>query len=202
MKLLESDPFVTIAIDSTTETFCLNEAQNMHRHLTKLFPTDPTIQPVERYKTWNIGKISVWWWLRHIAKEQILRIIRVPFKDDYRIRGDVDDLVIKLMRNGLLYHIQVRTRTTDIPVAPEHKFHMDSISPMVIYVYVTYDPRTFTSSIVGFANWDRLKTTITEIRGSGVDEHILHIPGEFEIAIKNMGSINRAVEWMKGTSNA
>lgn len=204
MKLIVAENgSVSVEIDSNAETFCENQAIKMRKHLTTLFPNDPTIQTIAKYKLWNIGKIAVWYWLRKLEKEKLLRIVRTPFKDDYKVHEDIDDMVVLLMRNGKTYHIEARTRASDIPPTPEQTCRMDLIKPRVVYVFAVYDPRKYVVNMVGFANWTVLQKAASEIElcSAEQEEGEIHIPGEFSIPIRNMGSIEQGVQWMKGTQN-
>lgn len=198
MKLTETESTISVEIDPNAESFCEKEGVKMVKHLTALFPNDPTIQNASKYKTWNIGKLAVWYWLRRLEKEKLLRIVRTPFKDEYKVHDDIDDLVVVLMRNGVPYHLEVRTRSSDIPPALEQSVHMDCIKPMVIYVFVIYNPKTYQAQIVGWANWEVLKSCAIEMSCCGDEEKIVHIPGEFAVYLKDMKSIQDAVKWTKG----
>ena len=198
MKMIESETSLAVEIDPNAEAFCEKEGVKMFKHLSALFPKDGTIKTASKYKLWNIGKLAVWYWLRRLERERLLRLVRTPFKDEYTVHEDIDDMIVFLMRNGETYHLEVRTRESNILPPKDKTLRLDGIKPMVIYIFVVYHPTTYTANIVGWGNWDVLKTVATEVASCEQDGELVRAPGEFVININDMKSVQDGVKWMKG----
>jgi hypothetical protein len=178
-------------LTSKNKEYCSAHAQKMADGFpTYSFKNDEN-QSLDVY---NIGKIGEFAFFKFLDEQQakgLLKIKHTPFRESYEKMNFKDDYIIEI--NGKDVQIEVRTKGRNVDPQPDYECCTDSIKPHFVYVFISFNKKTDTVSVLGYANWDNFKEHAQVTLKGNTNSNFQNKVNEFNIKIKHLNNIQEII---------
>lgn len=183
--------FFTYKLSEQNKDYCMSHAKKMAEGFpTYSFKNDES-QSIDVYYIGKVGEFIFYKFIRTLEKENKLKIKHVPFRDNYNKLDFNDDFIIEV--NGKDHQIEVRTKARSVEPKLDYECCTDCIKPHFTYVFLSFNKKNDTGTIVGFANWNNFKNHAEATLKGSVNNNFENKVNEFNIKIKFLNEINKII---------
>lgn len=171
-------------LTETDKAYCLKHAQGMADGFSTYSFKNGVKQSLDVYYIGKVGEFAVYKYLRSLEKDNLVKIVHVPFRETYDKLNFNDDFIIE--HKGVKQQIEVRTKGRNVEPKLEYECCSDCIKPHFLYIFVSFNRKTDVATVLGVANWDNFsKHAVVTKKGSSNDNFTNKV-NEFNIKIQHL----------------
>ena len=185
--------FFKYTLTEKNKEYCLFHAKKMAEGFSTYSFKNDESQSVDVYYIGKVGEFVFYKFLRKLEKEENLKIKHVPFREKYDKINFKDDFIVQI--NGKDLQIEVRTKGRNVEPELDYECCTDCIKPHFTYVFLSFNKKTNNVSLLGFANWDNLKTNAEITLKGSTNSNFKNKVNEFNIKIKFLYDIHNIVNF-------
>lgn len=184
--------FYVYNLSEKDKEYCLKHAKKMSSGFSTYSFKNDEKQSTDVYNIGKVGEFAFFKFLKQEEKAGRLNIKHVPFRESYDKINFKDDFIIEI--DGVDYQIEVRTKGRGVEPRVDYECCTDCIKPKFIYVFISFNKKTETATVLGYANWMNFKNNATVSLKGDENSNFKHKVDEFNIEIKYLSSIYRLVD--------
>lgn len=133
----------------------------------------------------KIGELAVYKFL----KDSGFEILHKPFRESYEKFNWNDDF--KIRADGRVKQIEVRCKARNVDPQGDYECCSDCIKPDIDYIFTSYNRKTQTVHILGWADFSAwARAGIETVQGTA-NNNFAHKVTEFNIKIKDLNPITQ-----------
>jgi len=147
---------------------------------------------MQSFDVYNIGKIGELIcdkYFQNLEDKNIIIVNHKPFRENYKKLNWKDDFMIRSIKNQEDIQIEVRTKGRNVDPLNHYVCCSDSISPKLIYYFVSLNKKTNIGFIVGWADWDVFRKYAYIIKKGNDNGTYINKTTEFGINIEHLNPI-------------
>lgn len=171
---------------------CEEHARRMCSGFTTRSFKNGKLQNHDVYTTGKIGEYAVGLWL----KENGIKIIHKPFRDDYKTIHPDDDFVVDI--GGRKFQLEVRCKARNVDPQDYFECCTDSIKPHLVYVFASYNRNTQAVDILGFMDEKKLRQCARPILAGTDNCNFLHKANEYNVVVSQLTPPPCFAEYLSG----